>query len=213
MDERYYNDVKLLEWASKAARSMNLISKFEPKFCEVTITDHKGILPEDVRHLVSVQYKNENSKAPVFASSSIGSLCACLTSNNNCQNRFHVDSSYNITTNVVSGTFYIEYLGYPVDEEGNMMILDNEVVKQAITNYCLWQHWLTKYLMKEEGAESRVQYFKQEWVTYKSMALSANNPDVPTLENIKQVWTRLVPRTNRYDSAFSNLSNQENVNF
>ena len=68
--------------------------------------------------------------------------------------------------------------------------------------------------MKEEGSESRMQHYLQMWNTMsKKAAGNLNLPDLNQLENMKNNWNRLVPRTNQFQSLFLRLGNRENINF
>jgi len=131
-----------------------------------------------------------------------------------CAETFSVSPNLVLTTTLCEGILIVSYLGYPTDEEGCALIPNDEELKEAILHYVLYRYWMTKYNMKEEGAESRMQHYLQMWNTAsKKAAGNLNLPDVNQLENLKNQWNRLVPRTNRFQSLFLNLSNRERINF
>lgn len=70
-----------------------------------------------------------------------------------------------------------------------------------------------KDLMMEQGAERRMKDYLQRWQILKLKAMNVNLPDVNRLENLKNIWNRLVPRENRFDQLFLTLGNKENVDF
>lgn len=107
----------------------------------------------------------------------------------------------------------VAYKGYPVNEEGDYLIPDNQDLQEAIMNFVLYKYWLTKYLCKEDGAEQRMQYFLSMWNTLSKKALNLNLPDLSEMENAMIIWNRLVPRRNRAEDGFATLNSRENVNF
>ena len=131
-----------------------------------------------------------------------------------CSNSFTVSSNLVITTTFCDGIIAVSYLGYAKDENNCTIIPDDEELKQAILYYVLYRYWMTKYNMKEDGAENRMTHYLQMWNTAaKKTAGNLNLPDINQLENMKNNWNRLVPRTNQFQSLFLRLGNRENINF
>ena len=51
---------------------------------------------------------------------------------------------------------------------------------------------------------------EKNWLWYVGAAKgSANMPSLAQLENLKNVWVRIIPKQNEYNSFFSNNTNQE----
>lgn len=137
-------------------------------------------------------------------------LMMCST----CAHEFSVAPDLTLTTTLLSGNLMVSYLGYPTDEEGCLLIPDNEEVKEAILHYVLYRYWMSKYTMKEDGAEGRMAHHLRMWNTLSTKASgNLNLPDVNQLENLKNQFNTLVPRENRFQQLFSTLSARENVNF
>jgi hypothetical protein len=136
-------------------------------------------------------------------------LTKCL----NCQYEFTVSPSMVLTTNLRSGLILVSYLRFPVDEDGSALIPDNETLKEAILHYALYRYWMTRYIMKEDGADSRVKFHSTMWDTLSKKALNLNLPDLSMLENIKNQRNRLVPRSRMFQNNFMNLNSEENVDF
>jgi hypothetical protein len=130
-----------------------------------------------------------------------------------CQHEFAVSPNLVMTTSLKSGHVLVAYLGYPLDDDGDTLIPDNEDLKEALLHYVLYKYWLSKYQMKEEGAEGRMEFHLKMWANMYKKALSLNLPDLSTMENIKNSHNRLVPRTNRFEQLFMTLSHRENGNF
>ncbi len=61
LPERLYNENQMSEWAHKALRLIRSDQMLESKLALLTIEDHKVELPSDLKYLIQVAYKVENS--------------------------------------------------------------------------------------------------------------------------------------------------------
>lgn len=247
IDDRYWNQNKMTEWAHKALRLIRSDVMLESKLIYLEVSNHKATLPSDLKYLTQIAYtpnsytcctgthgeldlpptsellcnyviNNGFSWQPLKLAGNAFHLGVCdkymITECNTCTNSFSVTSDLTVTTTFCDGIIAVSYLGYPLDEEGCALIPDNEELKEALLHYLLYRYWMVKYNMKEEGSESRMQHYLQMWNTMsKKAAGNLNLPDVNQLENIKNNWNRLVPRTNQFQSLFLRLGNRENINF
>jgi hypothetical protein len=141
---------------------MNLNAKFEDAVASVIITDYKGELPTDLKFIQQVVYK-EDAKTQVMRLSTNSfrtDVCTgnCLFNCPDCKYEYSISPSGVITTNFKDGEILISYLRLPQDDEGFLLIPDDETLKEALTHYVLYMYWLTKDLMKEEGASQRVAF-------------------------------------------------------
>lgn len=248
IEDRYWNEISVLEWANKAARLIRSDQTLETKVTYLPVVLHKAELPSDLKYLTQIAYTDnlclsnscledtlnlpENSELmqnmsvtnnvfpwkamrltsnPYHASICLDkSIMHCT----DCQHEFSVNSELVLTTTLKSGVIMVSYLGYPTDDEGYLVIPDNEELKEAILHYVLYRYWLSKYTMMEEGAEGRMKHHLTLWNTLsKKAAGNLNLPDINELENIKNQFNRLVPRENRFQQLFLTLGNRENVNF
>jgi len=137
------------------------------------------------------------------------SLYNCPT----CTAEFSISASSIMTTNFVSGTVLLAYLAYAVDSDNNILIPDDETLKAALRAFVMYSYWETKYNMMEDGAETRMKFYLQQWQTLKLQAMNLNLPDVSEYENLKNMSNRLVPRENRFNQFFLPLNSRENVKF
>jgi len=246
IDDRYWNETTILEWATRALRQTNLELKLEQVPVILEVCEHKATLPSDLKYLVQVVYKvtsldsnaaeaviedlqlPENSELltsttiiPPFKWAAMrqatnpfhNSICLDerLTHCADCKYEFSVSPSLVLTTNMRNGTIMVSYLRYPLDEEGNALMPDDETLKEAIFHYVLYRYWVSKYQMKEEGAESRVKFHLDMWSTLSKKARNIDLPDTSTMENLMNIRNRLVHRSRRFDQAFTTLANQEYV--
>ena len=247
IDDRYWNQNKMTEWAYKALRLIRSDVMLESKLVYLEVNNHKASLPNDLKYLTQIAYTPnachtcisehgdldlpstsqllynyvEENKFPWRALTWTNNgfhLGVCdkymVTPCNNCIDSFTVTPDLTVTTTFCDGIIAVSYLGYPLDEQGCALIPNDEELKEAILHYVLYRYWMVKYNMKEEGSESRMQHYLQMWNTMsKKAAGNLNLPDVNQLENLKNQWNRLVPRTNQFQSMFLRLGNRENINF
>ena len=246
IEERYWNETTMLEWATRALRQMNVLPALEQHVTVLEVCEHKASLPTDLKYLTQVMYKvtsdtadsldsiiadldlPENSELLTSAGAVVpfkwaamrlstspfhNSICLDekLLHCNECKYEFTVSPSLVLTTNMRNGVILVGYLRYPVDAEGDPLIPDNEVLKEAILHYVLYRYWMTKYQMKEEGAESRIKFHLDMWSTLSKKALNLNLPDVNTIENLLNIRNRLVPRSRRFAQGFTTLGNAEYI--
>ena len=244
MDDRYWNEAKMSEWAHRALRMIHTDQTLETKVTYIEVCGHKAVLPADLKYLTQVAYMDTQTAISTQGLdlpdySNLGSMfinvaqlpwkAMRLTSNpyhasicldkkitycTDCTHEFSVSSDLVLTTTLEEGVIMLSYLAWAIDEEGYALIPDNEYLKEAILHFVLYRYWMSKMMMKEEGANQQVQFHLTMWNSLsKKAAGELNLPDVNELENIKNQVTRLVPRTNMFQKLFLTLGNRENVNF
>lgn len=215
IDDRYWNDLKMYEFAVKGYRSLRIEDKFVQKRFYAKIESHKVQLPEDFKYLVVAATKTDKQalKAMVPASSLLTSDKCLINVCSNCKSEYNIDENLVMTTTKDSGEVYLEYLAYPTNEDGEFLMVDDETVKEAVLNYVLWKYWLGKSLMKEEGAANRATEYRQLYTVYAAKAMSFSLPDVGSMENIKNRWNHILGNQNLFGSLFTNLNEQEYGSF
>ena len=243
IEERYWNETAMLEWATKALRKIKIFGKYSNRVALIEICGHKGQLPSDFAYLTQIAWQTTSTtSAPVVTLPNEGLSTALLTPATNfgwapmrltanpyfgsicldesiincqsCAHEFSVDENLIITTTLLEGNVMVAYLAYPTNAEGDALMPDNEELKDAILHYVLHRYWLMKYQMKEDGARERMDFHLTMWSNLSAKAAgSLNMPDISTLENIKNFRSRLVPSENQFAGMFLNLTSSENVNF
>lgn len=193
LDDRYWNENKVLEWLNRGYRKMDLSSAFVEKTAELTITTHKTTLPSDFRYLIQIldttsvsnvdadtllsdtldlpaestwTLANANSLygyRPMRLASNPYHSSICLDTTvsycTDCVHEFSISPSLVITTTLEEGTILVAYLGYATDDDGCLLIPDDENLKEALQYYVFYMYWLEKDMMKEEGAAQRMTYW------------------------------------------------------
>lgn len=244
IDERYWNEAKMLEWATKGFRKLRLIGSLVDKIAVLDVCAHKATLPSDFMYLTQIAYKSASTTqdpeitlpsnsglantltawpiympwSPMRLTSNpyFGSICLddSLLACADCLHEFSVDENLILTTTVHTGTIMVAYMGYPTNDKGDALIIDNENLKDALLHYVLYRYWMSKYQMKEEGAQQHMSFHLDMWNTLASKAAGdVNMPDVNTLENIKIMRDRLVPSNNRFQQLFLTFGGRQDVNF
>ena len=240
IDDRYYNETTALEWAAQGLQRLRVTPKMEEKLYVTNVVDFTANLPSDFKYLIQIAYKentytdnsgvilvsniNEavnyqaifssgNHWKPIRQATSSASINRELTKCSNCAHTFSISANGVISTSLEEGCIIVMYKGYPLDEEGDILIPDSQDLKDAILHYVLFKYWLSRYSMKEEGAESRMNFHREMNSTLSHKCQHLNNPDVSQLETISALWNRLISPTNRFENLFTTLGNREHVNF
>lgn len=249
IEERYWNEIKMLEWLAHGFRKLNIPIALEPKTAQLEVVTHKATLPSDFKYLTQVVHVNQITQlesdtflaetidppenttwtlatlnsfrdfTPMRLSSNPFHSTICLDENQlvyctDCLHEFSISPSLVLTTTLESGTILVSYLGYATALNGDMLIPNDENLKEALLYYVLYRYWLAKDMMMEQGAAQRMQHYLAMWQTASVKATgNLTLPDINQLENIKANHNRLVPRENKFQQFFTTLGNRENVNF
>lgn len=242
-DDRYWNETKATQWATHGLRQINIVDNLVDKVITLDVLKHKAQLPNDFRYLTQIAYYTPSVETadlqidapdnwqdlPTLADatslkwramklhSSPFHLSICLntsiTTCSTCQHSFSISPTMVVTTTLEEGTIMVAYKGYPMSEEGEILMPDDETLKEALLHYLLYRYWMNKYQMKESGSDERMQFHLKQWNSLSKKAMSLNNPDISQLENLKNIHNKLIPRTNRFDQLFLTQNNRENADF
>lgn len=245
IDERYWNENKMTEWALKALRQVTTPLLLKDKVALLDVAQHRAELPCDFKYLNQIAYTQSSTVLtdsvkynlflpnpelttvlqseptawqPMRLATSTFHESICVDSTilrcPNCQHEYSISPDLLVTTTIKTGTILVSYKAYTKDSEGDFLIPDNETLKECLTHACLYKYWMSKWQMKEDGADSRMQFHLRQWGMYSSKAAAELNlPDLNQLENIRSFWTRLVPRAESFSNFFSNLSYDEQLSF
>lgn len=130
-----------------------------------------------------------------------------------CVHEFTISPSLIITATLKHAPILIAYKAYAVDEEGNMLIPDDETLKEGLLHYALYRYWMMKAQMKEQGSGDMMQFHLKMWNHFALKSTKLNLPDINQLENLKAQHNKLFPKDHRFQELFSTLSNMTNVNY
>lgn len=243
IDDRYWNEIKFTEWLVHGLRQMNVAPALVEKSIQLEVIQHKAELPSDLKYLTQVVefvggYVSQTVEELDLPDTSTWTSTSAsyipwrpmrLTSNpfhsnictdstmyycTDCANEFSVSPSMVLTTTLDEGIIMVAYLAYATSDSGDVLIPDNESLKEALLHYALFRYWMSKMQMKEAGADKLMKFHMDMWHMHSRRASGIlNKPDINQLENIMSNHNRLVPRTNKFQQMFTTLGNRENVNF
>lgn len=215
IDEKYWNELVMYEAALKGFMKLRFDDMYEDVVATVTITNHKGTLPSNLKYLNQFAYKDRDDYVPMRLTSSpfFNSQCDdSLMTNTDCLHTFSIDSSLVVTTTLDNGEVKVSYKRFKQDEEGNILMPNDEDVKDAVFAYVLYTYWLIKDQMMEEGASQRMRFWLSMYNTLSTKVNgNMNMPDLNTMENMMRSHNRMLPRRNQFFHLFTKLGNTENA--
>lgn len=205
----------MIEWAAEALSMIGAYSQFEEISHCLPLVRGKAKLPCGFEKLVDINYNNK----PVFWATNTNAhnyqCTGCqIPVCDSCGYNFYINDNYlisNINTDT-EANICIVYLGIRVDEDGYPLVPDNVYYFKALTAY------ITMMLDKQEWRKGKLpdkvwQDSERDWLFYVNSARgAANMPNTAQLENLKNIWKRLMPTPNEYGKGFSNFNKQERLN-
>ncbi len=219
IDDRYWNENKMMEWLAHGFRQLNIEAALETKVKQLEVINHKTQLPSDFKYLIQmVEYVGTNSTSCVndmlyltegaslntHVSISVPWKVMRLTSNpfhnsicldgsllscTDCGAEFAVSPSLVVTTTKPSGIIMVSYLGHPTDENGDLTIPDDETLKEALLHYVLYRYWMAKSQMMEKGADKMEAKHRSMWATLSLKA--TGNLNLPDLNQLENLKNQL----------------------
>ncbi len=203
------NESSVLEWISEALDKIGAYAQYEEyKEC-ITLQNGKAKLPSNFYKLKDIWY---NNKPLSWTSLSVSTAYTCEGSNiPTCctHNNFYIEGCYIITDITIDQSesaqhLNIVYLGVPIDEEGYPLIPNDVYFIEACAKYVTYMLDHSEW-RKGNITDKVFQFSEREWLWYCGAAKgAANMPDTAKMENLKNVWVRLIPNQNGYYNNFRN---------
>lgn len=199
----------IIEWCGEAMSMIGAYSQYKNLSAVFEVDNYRVKLPCDFVYLIDISYNN-NPMSYQNKSMLNNQLCpdcnnipTCCTSET-----FYIENGY-INTSFETGDLCVIYQAVVVDEEGFPMVPDNVYFDKALAAYCTYMLDRIEY-RKGKIAKDVYKDSERDWLWYVNSARgSANMPTLAELENLKNLWVRLIPLTNEYKNGFSNINNQE----
>jgi hypothetical protein len=124
---------------------------------------------------------------------------------------------YRINNNILftsfkSGYINMAYKAYAVDDEGFVMVPDDEKFKAAVKYHLIYKIDYRKWRLNpaSPGMKALLNDSEQKRDYYVASARNkANIPTVGKMESIKNRWLSLIPRINEHRNGFNTLNRQE----
>jgi hypothetical protein len=206
------NESDIIEWVADALNMIGAYPQFKEVSTILTVENHNVKLPCGFVYLKDITF---NGKPLMWSSKSAANNYNCPDCNTipTCcsEYNFYIQDGC-LNTNITEGELCIVYLSVPVDEEGFPLIPDDIYYDKALESY------VTYMLDRIEFRGGRIpeavyKESKQDWLFYVNSARgSAYMPDASKLEQLKNIWVRLIPKQNEYQNSFRNLETRERRN-
>lgn len=126
-----------------------------------------------------------------------------------------VEATYTVNDNFIFTSFkdtnkvLMAYDAFPIDNDGFPLVPDNIKFKKAVEAYITMR---VDFILWRQGDldEKIYNYSEKEWLWYVGAAYTAGvSPNVDTMESIKNMTLRLIPKINRHAEGFKFLNSQE----
>ena len=203
------NESDVIEWCSEAMSRIGAYSQYLNKSVVLEITNYRAILPCDFIYPIDIAY---NGKPLSFKGKSMINNVDCPECNTipQCctEHTFYIQDNW-INVSFEEGDLCMTYQAVATDDDGFPMVPDNTYFDEALSSYCTFRMDRIDY---RQGKIAKDAYMEsqRDWLFYVNSARgSANMPDIAKLEQLKNVWLRLMPLTNDYSNFFSNTGNRE----
>lgn len=206
----------LIEWIAEGLNLIGAYSQFNEVQDCLELTDGKAKLPCDFYKLVDINWNNYPLHWSTLSNASNYQCENCqvpICDTGACSKTFYINDSYiitNITTeDDATPALCIVYLAIPTDEDGYPLVPDNVYYMKALTAYITYmidfQEW-----RRGKVPDKVFEYSKQEWLFYVTSAKgAANMPNTAQLENLKNIWQRLMPNPGAYDRSWRGFNRKE----
>lgn len=210
------NEVHVVEWVAETLQKIGSYYQYTPtNKCLELDESGKVLLPCDFYRLIDIHYGNIPLSWASKSASTDYSCQECKVCVGCTEYTFYISNNYLITnvttdsTGVLVPKICIDYLAVPVDSEGYPLVPDDVYFIEACAKYVTY---MLDYREWRKGniPDKVLQKSEQDYLWYINSARgSANMPGVQQLENIKNVWVRLIPKQNEFNNSFRNLNKQE----
>ena len=224
--------VDFVEWIGEALEYIGCFDQWVVDVKKLTIKDHRVAIPCNFYQLISIWYQGEPLK---LSSSSFPNnlICCDLTTDDldpltlakvdglvtfeasgsaDCSEESYTINPGYINTSFCDGEICIAYTAIPVDEDNYPMLPDDVSFKDALVKYIVMK---LKYADWVSGRISANDYvvFTRDWEFSCTQARATGiMPSLDRMENIKNIWLRLVPAVNSHAEFFKNISTGESLN-
>jgi hypothetical protein len=226
-DDISLNELDIIEWADDALRLIGTKAQLCEMVVELPVSNHHAMLPCGfVREIqladncgaamlpntATMFPRGHGSKSDdYFEGQPLNNMRFPQMggSPNSSTSSYYIQNGC-IYTSYAEGTVTLAFVGANVDEEGYPLIPDVEEFEQAVKWFVLSQIFTKKWLAGTEAMLQKMQHAENKWKEYKRKAVDQSiMPTLPEMENLKNIWVRLVPRQNEFKNFFATLAEPE----
>jgi len=216
----------VVEWAGEALEFIGAGTQYEERVIELAVENHRVCLPIGFHLLNQISYQGvplpiaTGTLEPNTTNSTSGNVIMGkeindanfpqYSSNNdfNYGNCYYINNNY-VITSFESGCIIVSYKAMFLDDDGFPMIPDLISYRKAVSTY------IQKMLDRREWRKARLpeavyRDSEKEWHRLCGQARGqALMPNLDKMESIKNMWLRLRPKDNNYNSFFNTMGNKE----
>lgn len=183
---------------------------------DINIKKYRGELPCNLTDIIQARWTYCGQVKPKsfpmrYATDSFASKHHCNNSPDlNCKS----DLTYSIQGSIIytsqeTGVVTLAYRGVPIDEEGYPMIPENPRIRRALESYIKVQYYTILYenmLLTRDILDRNEQEYCWNVGAAEAELLKLTPDD---LENIKNIWNRLIISFSEHDTSYKNLGQRE----
>lgn len=203
-------DISNTDWVEKAQRHiarglgiMRIDGFFVKAYCTSNVENFKAPLPCDAKYILAVLVRNNNSicRLPLTTSNSLGVDFSSIPVHS--INQGGIEFNY-LNTNFEKGEVIFLYHALPVNDEGDLMIPDNDDVLEALPYFVLYKLSLSGY----KHPAISIDRAEKKWeILYPRARNSANFPSLEQMDRLTKMATNPL-FINILDEDFQNVSNE-----
>lgn len=201
------NEAHVIEWIAEVLEKIGTYSQYKQMKECLEVVNGIAKLPTNFYKISDLRFNNEQLSWANNDSYSEYACSACTIKKCCARYTFYI-SGGNIITNLKEtdinregdSALCISYLGVPIDSEGYPLVPDDVYFLEACSKYVTYmldyREWRKGNLADKVINKSETDYL---WAVGAAKG-SGNTPNAAKLENIKNVWVRLIPRQNGMDN-------------
>lgn len=208
------NESSVIEWIAEVLSKIGTYYQYDELNINLELDNGKCKLPPNFYKIINITY---NNRPLMWSTNSFVKDYECEECESKiplcCQEHsFYINNNYIITdikNNEPLNKICLSYLAIPLDEEGYPLIPDDIHFLEACTKYVTY---MLDYREWRKGniADKVLQKSEQEYLWYVGAAGgSANMLTLQQTENLKNIWTRLIPKQSSFRNNFRNINSEE----
>ena len=194
----------MLEWIGQAVEYINATAQYIDKVEDVTIHNHRSLLPCDFVEIT--QAVLNNSTVLSYATSTNRNVVPDSNSVFTSYNTYSIQDNH-IIFSVSSGTAQLYYIAFKTDDEGYPMVPDKVRYTEAISYYILYKVKQAEYLSGRINFNELTQLRLMWQRASKEAAVSLQMPTPEKMYSLGKRYQRLVPIILSHQGMFAETSN------
>jgi len=129
-----------------------------------------------------------------------------------CEVSYDIHPNGCITTTFKEGFLFLSYSAYATDD-GELLIPDDANLKDALFHFFMYRYHEAKAVKHtQNSANERAWHLHRYSILGRKASAQLNAPDIPTLENIKNITNRMIKTTSDYGRFFTGSNQTQTPN-